>query len=329
MSRAAHHQRRRGTVYLHVLAVATIVAVIGLASVRLGRLGLRDQTTAADTVQARLLADSVLQIVVAELNDDADWRTTYDHGEWQPPRKLAVGRFSFMLEDETDQDLENDPADPVRLHIRAGTSGAIRCVSVELTELSERTEVNIIDNPGFESGAANWTRSILGSFSVTPDRPYEGANAGRLTSRILSADGIKQTVTDDLENGARYQISAFVRSPDGAQTASITLAVFSTDRPLGEYLQFTGPVGTDWTEVTGTLTTTWSGGLNLAEFAISTTGRNEFHVDSVRAIKRTDVARLVPTRGSWRDEPLDLTLADGDTSDGLEVDLGILKINLN
>jgi hypothetical protein len=75
----------------------------------------------------------------------------------------------------------------------------------------------------------------------------------------------------------------------------------------GEWL--TGPDvwvnDSGWTELTATLTPTWSGSLNAAYVKVDTAwGNTIFYLDDVVLIEEVGVQPLVPLAGSWRREVL-------------------------
>lgn len=322
---------RPGTVYLHVLVVATIVSVIGLASIRLSRLGLQDNDVRVDIAKARLLADAALQITTQELAEDIDWRENHEHGKWTDAQDLGEGKFSYMLDDESSQDLEDDDDNRVRLHIRAAVGNAVRCVSADLDELVAERYDNILKNADMEQGVNNF--SVTGSggnVNANGSNEYEGNLCLFVNNRSAKTDALMQDVTSEVINGEDYIASGWVKTPFD-QRVAIGLWIVSSANPSGSAITASGTAGSDWTYLSDRITAEWEGTLYAAYFIVvpyDTT--SSFYADLVglEAYDKNIAFRLV--RGSVRDEPLNLVLSDGTDAraDGLDIDLGIIEISL-
>ncbi|MEM9881350.1 MAG: hypothetical protein AAF800_00340 [Planctomycetota bacterium] len=132
--RARHHpppNRDRGTVLVLVLAVTSMVGVIGLSSLLATRIEHRGVRDRADAAHAQRLADGALQLLHARLDGDPDWRTDHTHDTWSADETLdADTTLRYRLADEADGDLADEPDDPARLTVRVTHGRAVRLVSV-------------------------------------------------------------------------------------------------------------------------------------------------------------------------------------------------------
>lgn len=126
-------QRNRGTVLVLVLAVTSMVGVIGLSSLLATRLEHRGVRARADAAQAQRLADGALQLIHTRLGDDADWRSTHTHDVWSADETLDVDTtMRYRLRDEDDADLSDDPDGWARLTVRVAHGASVRLVSVRV-----------------------------------------------------------------------------------------------------------------------------------------------------------------------------------------------------
>lgn len=82
---------RRGMVYLFVLCMSLLVVVIGVSAVSLGRIRLRESRATAETAQARSLARSAIEIGLAKIKADDNWRTTLGVGVWMASTRVGSG----------------------------------------------------------------------------------------------------------------------------------------------------------------------------------------------------------------------------------------------
>lgn len=93
--------RRRGTLYISVLAVATIVSIIGFSAIHVARLHLTAAADHSDRYNARLLAMSAIEHAITEFNKNSSWKTDYTPGVEYPttPPSLSGGTFAWKIID--------------------------------------------------------------------------------------------------------------------------------------------------------------------------------------------------------------------------------------
>jgi Tfp pilus assembly protein PilX len=124
--------RPRGSVYIFVLGVATLVTVIGLSFLAVTRLSARANVHANDATEAEALAEAAVEYALSAIAGNPSWRTTYSNGVQTAPKTLGGGTISFKLVDGTDGDLANNATDPVRVYGIGRTRTAVKVYSVVL-----------------------------------------------------------------------------------------------------------------------------------------------------------------------------------------------------
>ncbi|MGQ9574698.1 MAG: hypothetical protein ACUVUC_05225 [Thermoguttaceae bacterium] len=117
--------RRRASTYLVVLAVALIVATMGLGALLAVRAQLRAASSLADAAEARWYALSAVELGRMWINKDPAWRTNRTTGLWASEQPLGSGSFTLEVTDPVDGDLANRPHDPV-IFKATGIKGSCR-----------------------------------------------------------------------------------------------------------------------------------------------------------------------------------------------------------
>jgi len=108
-----------------VLGSAAIVAVIGLAAVTAARVQRRSVEGTADLGEARLYAQSAVDMGLYLISSNANWRSAYPSGVWQQDVSLGAGKYTLEGVDPADGDLADSPTDPLVL-TATGVKGAAR-----------------------------------------------------------------------------------------------------------------------------------------------------------------------------------------------------------
>ena len=114
--------RRRGSIYITILGASTIVMVIGLSAVTVIRIERRFATVSTDFAQARLYAQSAVELAYSMMRDDPNWRTNRSSGIWLTDQTLGDGTFTLQVVDPVDNDYQTDPFNSV-LITGAGMQG--------------------------------------------------------------------------------------------------------------------------------------------------------------------------------------------------------------
>ena len=112
-------RRRRGTIYLLVVAVAANLVVIGLAAIHLARVRVRGVHLEAQRYEAQRLAYSGVEQAIAMMNNytggTGNWRADYTNDQETTPLDFGDGQVSFKLVDK-DGDLADDATDPLWIY---------------------------------------------------------------------------------------------------------------------------------------------------------------------------------------------------------------------
>lgn len=113
----ATRKRRRGSLYASVLVISLMVAMIGIASLQIANVTLRQSTDIGSLPSAQILARSAIEFAVLQLRSDPNWRTTYSNNTSYPTSgriSLGNGSFTYRFVD-VDGNLSDDDADAVRV----------------------------------------------------------------------------------------------------------------------------------------------------------------------------------------------------------------------
>lgn len=122
---------RRGTVYVLVLAVASLVLTIGLGGLAVARSTARTLDASDSASIARRNARSAIEIGTLLMAKDSSWRKTRANGKWL--KDIALGQGTFTLEVVNPSgDLNRDPTDPVVLTGTGKHGKAVQSISVTL-----------------------------------------------------------------------------------------------------------------------------------------------------------------------------------------------------
>lgn len=107
--------RRRGSAYIAILGVSLMLSVVGLTALVSVRVDRRATQAGSDFTQARLLAQSAIEMGIRSIGKTQTWRSTYTNGAWESNRPLGVGRYTLEGVDPNDGVLANSNLDPLVL----------------------------------------------------------------------------------------------------------------------------------------------------------------------------------------------------------------------
>ena len=114
--------RRRGTIYVITLGMSLIVATLATAGLMAVRAQRNRAELFADTVQARLNAQSSLEMALQRMADTGDWRTDLAAIQLSVTEATADAITGFTGVDPVDANVADDPLDPM-LITAVGVSG--------------------------------------------------------------------------------------------------------------------------------------------------------------------------------------------------------------
>jgi len=175
---------RHGSLYLSVLGVAMIVSAIGMSALTVARINLRSTSWRQDRREARILADSALELGAGIVMQDTAWRSSFQNGQENPstPMPLGNGAIAWKLEDG-DGNLDNDSADPVRLYGigRVGQSVYTKSVLLEPTDAGlSCLEASFHTTGQIYLDDVTWTTDQFASTNYSGDDAIGINNAGIL-----------------------------------------------------------------------------------------------------------------------------------------------------
>ncbi len=130
-------QRRGAALYLTVFGTATIIAVVTISALTTAHLRTKGTIAAENLAEAAILAMSAMEhglatLQAATIDGEPTWRWNFVSGEKVYLPAFGKGAASWMLVDEDDGNLEDNPADPVRLYGIGQVGESIRVRSVLL-----------------------------------------------------------------------------------------------------------------------------------------------------------------------------------------------------
>jgi len=309
MSRAAP-SHRRGSVYVALLGVTTIVTIIGVSALMAVRIQRRAAEAGNDAAEARFYAQSAADLALFWIQNDPLWRQHCSNDTWLPDLALDLGTLTWKLVDELDGDLANDTAHPARLYARGTIGATVRIHSVLLEQEQVDPSANLLTNADMESGTTGWTGLGYCDLESKTDGPHGGAAYLRVKNRDYVWAGPNQYITTKITSGTAYNAQAWVKTKDFAEPFRLTIYTRSTDSGNDWVYVITPPVGTEWTFISATLTPTWTGTLSRSTFYVETTASTqEFRIDDALLCESDGsgpggTLTMVPVAGTWRRETL-------------------------
>ena len=143
-------RRRRASIYVVVLGTSMAVMTIGLSALMAARIERRSVAGGTDFAQARLYAQTAIEMGFLWINNDADWRNNRANGVWVAEQPCGGGKFTLEVVDPDDDDLVIEPNDFVDL------TGTGKC-----GEATYKLRVTIVPrNGGYEILPGSWVQII-------------------------------------------------------------------------------------------------------------------------------------------------------------------------
>lgn len=112
---AVDHHPRRGSIYIIVVGTSLLVGMLGLSALLQQQVNRRAHQAASDIAQARHNAATALRVGMLLIQNDPDWRYAYPDGVWELDTELAKGTYTLEGTDPSDNDLTDNPTEPVLL----------------------------------------------------------------------------------------------------------------------------------------------------------------------------------------------------------------------
>ncbi len=301
---ARQYSSRRGTVYVLILGMSLILSVLALSAVATLRIDTRIMIGTQAALQAEVEVESAAQFYVEQMLTDASWRTRLLDGEWAAETLGPGSRWSYMLEDETDGDVQIGDTDPVRMHVRAVVGDVTRYGSLSLDVSREPVGENVIVNPDIESGIASWDGYDCDIAADTSDF-HSGTRSLAVSGRVDNEAGPRQQITAVIVQGQPHDIELWIRLSNGLALVTVIME-YTTDHGTPQSNQISDwAMGTGWTKIDGQITPSWTGTLTSAQLRVKTMSTQSFWIDDVVVLQNVaapPVTLLRPRPGSWRAE---------------------------
>lgn len=107
--------RNRGTVYVVVLAVLSIVITVSMSSLGNARSELGSAARTEEELLARSIARSAMEVAVEMMVQDPSWRSGVSGNLLVEKAGMGASKLSIEVHDPLDGDLQNDYSDPVEI----------------------------------------------------------------------------------------------------------------------------------------------------------------------------------------------------------------------
>lgn len=221
-------RHRHGAVYIVVLMASLIVATLAMAALSSAQFYARGINRDTDFRRAQMTADAALEWAVANINADADWRTTHANNVDVAARQFNGTSIRYRLID-SDGDLADDLLDPCDLVVTSSSGDA--SFSWRATIEPCGPALNCLDYAF--AGHDNFTVSGLSLFctdgSIAADNSITVNNTGRMTADCYAGG----TCTGDIY-GSINTFSGTLEIPDESildRYASIATSIDSALLP--------------------------------------------------------------------------------------------------
>lgn len=296
--------RNRGSVYVLVLSVSMVVTIVGLSAMNISRIRVASAVGDVDAAKAKLHVQSYVELIVHRLGKDVAWRNGHDSGQYSASETVGNVAIQYMLVDEMDNDLANDPMHDVRLYVRAKVNQHTRIYSVLLIAT---TPPNLLRNPGLENGLHGWSGvGPLGSCSLVwqSGTPHRGLGCVLASSRSNTFAGPHQNMTGEIVNGQSYYTEVWIKGtlPYNKKWVVLDLDTSEGMKQAAFYDAWAGP---GWRKVSGILTPTWTGTLHGVYWKVGTEDvTDDFYIDDALLVEGTGPPQVTmrPAAGTWRQE---------------------------
>ena len=182
-----------------------------------------------------------------------------------PEEELLERQKSLVVSDDFDNDAPHRPHHDETWEIPAPPVLDESLLGVEL-----------LDNPGFESGAVDpWAPQFGATLTLDAGDPASGEQALRVANRTLNGSGPNQFLEGELQHGVEYAVSARVKYTAGPTTPATVRFNLVADWGAGVQVMTSAevPAG-EWTTVSGRYTFPASADLSRVKVAVETPWAN-------------------------------------------------------
>ncbi len=174
-------KRQRGVVLMLVLIAVAISATLALSFVSAQSTSIGIARSITDHSEARYVAESGLELAIAYIRANADWRTEQSNGTWVTDESFGGGTFTIVGDDgqdtdgdgvitiptEGDSDLADDVADPLTLKVIGTVNSVTHVVHAVLTPVFHPTVLMVVPDPANLSAEDSARKTQLESWDFT------------------------------------------------------------------------------------------------------------------------------------------------------------------
>ena len=131
-SRRRSRRRQRGTAYVLVLSITSMLVVMGIAATQIARGELERYELESGQAAARLSAVSLQDMIHKQIDGDMTWRDSATSGAWVRFGTLDGGDLFYRYRDQIDGNMSDDYTEPFLLYTRAIYGESRRTYVIEM-----------------------------------------------------------------------------------------------------------------------------------------------------------------------------------------------------
>lgn len=125
--------RQRGTAYVLVLAITSLLVTLGFAATQLAQNQIKQGENEVDLAKARLAATYAQDYIHKLMDGETDWRDSHLAATWYSFSTIDGVDIYYTYIDQIDGDLGDDYSQPFLLYTRADSGDATRMFITEYT----------------------------------------------------------------------------------------------------------------------------------------------------------------------------------------------------
>ena len=122
---------QRGSVYVLVLGITTMLVVFGITGAMIARVTVEQARLQESLTKVRMAAEVGIDVKHKRLNGTTSWRSSVGNNNWSSSEAIADAKVYYKYVDEFDGSLSNDNTQPFRMYCKAEKGDAVRVYSVE------------------------------------------------------------------------------------------------------------------------------------------------------------------------------------------------------
>jgi GH35 family endo-1,4-beta-xylanase len=140
----------------------------------------------------------------------------------------------------------------------------------------------LFENGAAEDGTTNWFAFSPATLTSVSSPVHGGTGALLLSNRTEYWQAVAQNVTAKISSGYSYRSSVWVRLTDGSPSATVNVTLKIVSAGGTQLLSFgsANVSASGWTQISGTLTPTWTGSAQLEWFVSTASGTASFLIDN-------------------------------------------------